>query len=202
MVKSKENPLTKNRIGRRSKIICRQENMLSEDYDRYILARGDKLKSVEAIISEYGKLTAKVNPYTYRFSKAKLGDWTIIKIPSDFQNNYSYHNLIYWFLGYAESDNFANEVIGLSIADDISYVLYGNYQTNKALKLEEGLFGSFNIAENEKFFIYIPSNQFARMVESETQTFHKLLESNYIDLKQIDSDAISYTEFEVLFNEK
>lgn len=130
-----------------------------------------------------------------------MEDWTVIKIPSDFQDNYSYHNLIYWFL-FRGNDNFAGEVIGLSIADDISYILYGNYQINKILKLEDCLFGSFNVTD-EKFTIYVPSNQFARFVESKyTQTFYKLLENSNINIKKIDSDTISYKHFEVLFNEK
>lgn len=197
-----ETPSVKNRIGKKVKILCRYENLISEEYDRYILVRGENLKSVESIIAEYGELSAKVNPYTYRFSKAKLGDWTIIKIPSDFQDNYSYHNMIYWFLGHPETDNFASEAIGLSLADDISYVLYGNYDINKILKLEDYLFGSFSESE-EKFMIYVPSNEFSRLAESKhTQTFHKLLENSNIDIKKIDSDTISYTPFEVLFNEK
>ena len=46
-----------------------------------------------------GELSAKGNAYIYRISKAQLGDWTIIKIPSDSQDYYGFHNLVYWFLG-------------------------------------------------------------------------------------------------------
>lgn len=181
--------------------IYSHDNLKSENYKRYILVKGENLKSVETKLQDYGELPAKGNTYTYQFSKAQLGDWTIIKMPSDYQVYYGFHNIVYWFLGNPpEDNNYADFTIGLSISEHLSYVIYNNYQLRMNLNLEDDLFGVFD--NDEKFILSIPFDEFKYSENKEINTFASIFKDNEIDFQQIKNDSIYLQEFGILFNEK
>ena len=175
--------------------------MKSENYERYILVRGENLNSVESKLKDYGELPAKGNTYTYQFSKAQIGDWSIIKMPSDFQDYYGFHNIVYWFLGFPPEDsNYANLSIGLSISESVSYAIYNNYKLKDMLRLEDDLFGVFD--NDEKFILTIPFDEFKKSDNKYIKTFNSLLSDNEIDFELIKNKSLDFEEFGVLFNEK
>jgi hypothetical protein len=191
---SKEQIIGKDRI-------YSHDNLKSENFERYILVKGDNMKSVESKLKDYGELPAKGNTYTYQFSKAQLGDWTVIKMPSDFQDYYGFHNIVYWFLGFPPEDkNYADLSIGLSISDSISYVIYNNYKLREMLRLEDDLFGVFD--NGEKFILSIPFDEFKKSDNKYIKTFNNLLKDNEINLELIKNMSLDFEEFGILFNEK
>ena len=181
--------------------IYSHDNLKYENFARYILVKGEKMKSVESKLKDYGELPAKGNTYTYQFSKAQLGDWTVIKMPSDFQDYYGFHNIVYWFLGFPpEDNNYADLSIGLSISDSISYAIYNNYRLREMLKLEDDLFGVFD--NDEKFILSIPFDEFKKSDNKYIKTFNNLLKDNEINLELIKNMNLDFEEFGILFNEK
>ena len=106
--------------------IYSHDNLKSADYERYILIKGKNLQSAMQKLVEYGELPAKGNAYIYKFYKAKLDDWTIIKLPNDFDDYYGYHNITFWFLGCPPEDtNYADQTVGLAINPNtkLSYII-------------------------------------------------------------------------------
>lgn len=191
---------SKEQIIRKDRIYS-HDNLKSENFERYILVKGDNMKSVESKLKDYGELPAKGNTYTYQFSKAQLGDWTVIKMPSDFQDYYGFHNIVYWFLGFPPEDkNYADLSIGLSISDSISYVIYNNYKLREMLRLEDDLFGVFD--NGEKFILSIPFDEFKKSDNKYIKTFNNLLKDNEINLELIKNMSLDFEEFGILFNEK
>jgi hypothetical protein len=181
--------------------IYSHDNLKSENFARYILVKGENMKSVESKLKDYGELPAKGNTYTYQFSKAQLGDWTLIKMPSDFQDYYGFHNIVYWFLGFPpEDNNYADLSIGLSISDSISYAIYNNYKLREMLRLEDDLFGVFD--NDEKFILSIPFDEFKKSDNKYIKTFNNLLKDNKINLELIKNMSLDFEEFGILFNEK
>ena len=181
--------------------IYSHDNLKSENFARYILVKGENMKSVESKLKDYGELPAKGNTYTYQFSKAQLGDWTVIKMPSDFQDYYGFHNIVYWFLGFPpEDNNYADLSIGLSISDSISYAIYNNYKLREMLRLEDDLFGVFD--NDEKFILSIPFDEFKKSDNKYIETFNNLLKDNEINLELIKNMSLDFEEFGILFNEK
>lgn len=179
------------------------ESIKSTDFERYILVKGENLKSVENKLKDYGELPAKGNTYTYTFVKAQLDGWTIIKMPSDFKDYYSYHNLVFWFLGYPpEDENYADMSVGLAIKKDSdeSYILYNDYSLVRALKLEDEMIGVFN--NDQKFILSIPFDEYRESKNSDIKNYKEFIKVNDIDLKKIKSGKIEFTEFGVFFNEK
>jgi hypothetical protein len=193
-VEQKESTIKKQRIYSHA-------NLKSDNFERFILVKGAHLKSVESKLKEYGELPAKGNTYTYQFSKAKLGDWTVIKMPSDFKDSYGFHNIVYWFLGYApEDNNYADFTIGLSLSDSLSYAIYNNNKLKEMLKLEDDLFGVFS--NNEKFVLSIPFDEFKKSENKYIQTFDMLLKDRDINVDVIQNRKLDFKEFGILFNEK
>ncbi|GAA3632002.1 hypothetical protein GCM10022397_17050 [Flavivirga jejuensis] len=181
--------------------IYSHDNLKSENFERYVLVKGENLKSVESKLKDYGELSAKGNTYTYQFSKAQLGGWTIIKMPSDFQDYYGFHNIVYWFLGFPpEDNNYADLSIGLSISDSLSYAIYNNYKLKDMLRLEDGLFGAFD--NDEKFILSIPFDEFRKSDNKYIKTFNSLLNDNGIDFELIKNERLDFEGFGILFNEK
>lgn len=181
--------------------IYSHDNLKSENFERYILVKGKNLKTVEAKLKDYGELPAKGNTYTYKFSKAQIGNWIIIKMPSDFQNYYGFHNIVYWFLGFPpEDNNYADLSIGLSISDSLSYVIYNNYKLIDMLRLGDDLFGVFD--NDEKFILSIPLDEFKKSDNKYIKTFNNLLNDNEIDFELIKNKSLDFEEFGILFNEK
>ncbi len=194
------------KAGQKEQIIKKEriyshDNLKSENFARYILVKGENMKSVESKLKDYGELPAKGNTYTYQFSKAQLGDWTVIKMPSDFQDYYGFHNIVYWFLGFPpEDNNYADLSIGLSISDSISYAIYNNYKLREMLRLEDDLFGVFD--NDEKFILSIPFDEFKKSDNKYIKTFNNLLKDNEINLELIKNMSLDFDEFGILFNEK
>ncbi|WP_142534850.1 hypothetical protein [Saccharicrinis carchari] len=181
--------------------IYSHDNLKSENFKRYVLVKGTNLKSVESKLKDYGELPAKGNTYTYQFSKAQLGDWTIIKMPSDFKDYYGFHNIVYWLLGFPpEDNNYADLSIGLSISDSLSYAIYNNYKLKDMLRLEDDLFGTFN--NDERFILSIPFDEFKKSDNKYIKTFNSLLKDNEINYEMIKSENFVLEAFEILFNEK
>lgn len=181
--------------------IYSHENLKSENFQRYILIKGEMLNSVESKLKDYGELPAKGNTFTYQFAKAQLGDWTIIKMPSDFQDYYAFHNIVYWFLGFPpEDNNYADLSFGLSISDSLSYAIYNNYKLKEMLRLEDDLFGVFD--NDEKFVLSIPFDEFKKSDNKYIETFRGLLNDNEIDFERIKNERLDFEEFGILFNEK
>ncbi|WP_339924817.1 hypothetical protein [uncultured Cyclobacterium sp.] len=181
--------------------ICSHDNLKSEIFERYILVKGENLKSVESKLKDYGELPAKGNSYTYQFSKAQVGDWSIIKMPSDFQDYYGFHNIAYWFLGFPpEDNNYADLTIGLSVSDSLSYAIYNNYNLKNVLGLEDELFGVFD--NDEKFVLSIPFDAFKKSDNKYIKTFNNLFKDIEIDLDLIKNKSLDFEEFGILFNEK
>jgi hypothetical protein len=177
------------------------DNLKAEDFHRYILVKGENLKSVELKLKDYGELPAKGNTYTYQFSKAQIGEWTIIKMPSDFQDYYGFHNIVYWFLGFPPEDkNYADLSIGLSISDSLSYAIYNNENLKEVLMLQDDLFGVFD--NDEKFILSIPFDEFKTSDNKYIKTFNNLLADNEINFELIKNKNFDFEEFEILFNEK
>lgn len=181
--------------------IYSHDNLKSENFERYILVKGKNLKTVEAKLKDYGELPAKGNTYTYKFSKAQIGNWIIIKMPSDFQDYYGFHNIVYWFLGFPpEDNNYADLSIGLSISDSLSYAIYNNYKLKDMLRLEDDLFGVFD--NDEKFILSIPLDEFKKSDSKYIKTFNNLLNDNEIDFELIKNKSLDFEKFGILFNEK
>ena len=181
--------------------IYSHDNLKSENFERYILVKGENLKSVESKLKDYGELPAKGNTYTYQFSKTQIGDWSIIKMPSDFQDYYGFHNIAYWFLGFPpEDNNYADLSIGLSISDSLSYAIYNNYKLKDMLGLEDDLFGVFD--NDEKFILSIPFDEFKKSDNKYIKNFNTLLKDNEIDFELIKNKSLDFDEFGILFNEK
>lgn len=177
------------------------DNLKSENLERYILVKGENLKSVESKLKDYGELPAKGKAYTYQFSKVQIGEWSIIKMPSDFKDYYGFHNIVYWFLGFPpEDNNYADLSIGLSISDSISYAIYNNYKLKDMLLLEDELFGVFD--NDEKFILSIPFDEFKKSDNKYIKTFSALLKDNEIDFELLKNKSLDFEEFEILFNEK
>lgn len=185
----------------KKKRIYSHDNLKSENFERYILVKGENLKSVESKLKDYGELPAKGNTYTYQFSKAQIGDWSIIKMPYDFQDYYGFHNIVYWFLGFSpEENNYADLSIGLSISDSLTYAIYNNYKLKDMLRLEDDLFGVFN--NDEKFILSIPFDEFKISDNKYIKDFNTILKDNEIDLELIKNKRLNFVEFDILFNEK
>lgn len=181
--------------------IYSHDNLKSENFERYILVKGKNLKSVESKLQDFGELPAKGNTYTYQFSKAQIGDLTIIKMPSDFQDYYGFHIIVYWFLGFSQEDNnYADLSIGLSISDSLSYVIYNNYKLKEMLRLEDDLFGVFD--NDEKFILSIPFDEFKKTDNKYIKTFDILLKDNEINIELIKNKSLYFEDFGILFNEK
>ncbi len=177
------------------------DNLKSENFERYILVKGENLKSVESKLKDYGEIPAKGNTYTYQFSKAQFGDWTIIKMPSDFQDYYGFHNIVYWFLGFPPVDNnYADLSIGLSISDNLSYAIYNDYKLKDMLRLEDNLFGVFD--NDEKFILSIPFDEFKKSDNIYIKTFNNLINDNKIDFELIKNESLDFEEIGILYNEK
>ena len=185
----------------KKKRIYSHKDLKSDNFDRYILIKGKNLKSVESKLKDYGELAAKGNSYTYNFSKSKIGDWTIIKMPSDFKDFYEYHNIVYWFLGFPpEDENYADYSIGLSINESLSYAIYNDYKLQKMLRLEDELLGVFD--NDEKFILSIPFDKFKESTNKHIRTFNSLFSDNEIDINLIRNKKINFVKFGILFNEK
>ena len=180
------------------------ETIKSEDFERYILVKGENLKSVEQKLKDWGQLAAPGNVHTYKFEKAKLGNWTVIKLPKDLMtDHYNYHNMVYWFLGFPpEDDNYADNSVGLSISkeDSKTYVLYNDYQLRQKMNLEDDMFGVFE--NNQKFILSIPFDEFENSSSQKIYSFQKFLTDEDIDISKIKNEKLSFTEFDVVFNEK
>lgn len=74
--------LIRNRVAKKVKIICRQENLVSEEYERYILVREDYLnKSVEVVI-ETVRIPKGVFQMGGRPDSLAEACWTIANMPS------------------------------------------------------------------------------------------------------------------------
>jgi hypothetical protein len=176
----------------------------SEDFERYILVKGENLKSVEQKLKDWGQLPAPGNVYTYKFEKAKLGNWTVVKLPKDLMtDHYNYHNMIYWFLGFPpEDDNYADQSVGLSVNTENSktYLLYNDYHLREKMNLEDDMFGVFQ--NNQKFILSIPFDKFKNSESEEITGFQQFLTAENIDIDKIKNDELSFTEIDVIFNEK
>ena len=179
------------------------ETIKEESYERYVLVKGANLNSVEQKLKDWGELSAPGNSYTYQFSKARLGDWILIKMPSDLTDYYTYHNIVYWFLGFPpDDDNYADQSIGLSIDRDSkkSYLLFNDYKLRQKMNLEDDLFGVFE--NDEKFVLSIPFDEFKEVESADVENFKGFLIKNSIDFEAIKLNNLDYEDFGVLFNEK
>ena len=122
-------------------------------------------------------------------------------MPSDFQDYYGFHIIVYWFLGFSQEDNnYADLSIGLSISDSLSYVIYNNYKLKEMLRLEDDLFGVFD--NDEKFILSIPFDEFKKTDNKYIKTFDILLKDNEINIELIKNKSLYFEDFGILFNEK
>lgn len=177
------------------------ETIQSDKFHRYLIVKGKKLKSVEDKLVEFGELQAPGNKYTYKFGKLQFKDWTIIKFPPDFKDYYLYHNIVYWFLGYPpEDNNYADNVIGLSIDDEsnVKYLIYNDYALKSKLNLADDLFGVFE--NNEKFALNIPFDTFKVISDTRVLDFGELQKRLQLDFNIVEKEK--FVDFNVLFNEK
>lgn len=178
------------------------ETLRTANYDRFILVRGDKLKSAEEKLNEFGQLSAPENQKIYQFAKTQIGDWTAIKIPSDLNDYFLYHVLVYWFLGFPpEDNNYADKVIGISLdkSDKSDYIVYNDYSLEKELKLHDELFGIFK--NNEKFILNIPQDSFIVSKNDKILDFRDIFDKNKLELNSLRNGDLKFNEFDVVFNE-
>jgi len=115
------------RDARMSKI---SDSIAHEEYERYVLARGQHLQSAVEMIEEYGALAYPNPELTYEFEVDVLGEWTVLRFPGS-ESHWMFHNVAYWLLGSPDDANYADEVIGIAIASDIqaSYLVYGDSES-------------------------------------------------------------------------
>ncbi len=180
------------------------ETIKSKNFERFILVKGKNLNSIEQKLRDWGQLPAPGNIHTYKFSKAKLDDWTVVKLPNDLMADfYNYHNIVYWYLGFPpEDNNYADQSIGLSInqEDSKTYLLYDDYQLRQKMNLEDDMFGVFQ--NNQKFILSIPFDEFKNSDSEDISSFQQFLKAKNIDIDKISNDKLSYIEFDVVFNER
>ena len=178
------------------------ETLKTENYDRFILVRADKLKSAEEKLNEFGQLSAPGNQKIYHFSQTQVGDWTAIKVPSDLNDYFLYHVLVYWFLGFPpEDNNYADRVIGISFdkSDKSDYIVYNDYSLEEELKLRDELFGVFK--NNEKFILNIPQDSFIVSKNDKILDFKDISDKNKLKLNSLRNGDLKFKEFDVVFNE-
>lgn len=179
------------------------ETLRATHFDRFIIVRGRFLKSVEEKLEEWGSLSAPGNEQTYHFSKAKMAYWTVIKVPEELASDYyTFHNLVYWFLGYPPEDaNYADQSVGLCMSqgNSTSYILYSDHSLSREMDLRDDLFGVFE--NDEKFILSIPFDEFKATKSESVKDFATFCDSNHIDLERIREGHLNYTDFDVVFHE-
>ena len=178
------------------------KTLKTENYDRFILVRGDKLKSAVEKLNEFGQLSALGDKKIYHFSQTQVDGWTAIKVPSDMNDDFLYHVSVYWFLGFPpEDNNYADRVIGISFDKSYksSYIVYNEYSLEEELKLRDELFGVFK--NNEKFILNIPQDSFIISKNDKILDFKDISDKNKLELNSLRDGDLKFKEFDVLFSE-
>ncbi|MCB0540172.1 MAG: hypothetical protein KDE33_21830, partial [Bacteroidetes bacterium] len=68
------------------------------------------------------------------------------------------------------------------------------------MNLEDDMFGVFE--NNQKFILSIPFDEFENSSSQKIYSFQKFLTDEDIDISKIKNEKLSFTEFDVVFNEK
>ena len=168
-------------------------------YQRYILVKGKKLIDEKAKLQEWAELFTDDEPVNLTIKRSELGSWTLLKLPNDdLLTAYNYHNLVYWFLGTPpEDNNYADYTIGISIdkKNQSTYLIYNDYDLREKIATEDDVFG---ISEkNQKFILSIPFDELKPTQSNNISDFRAFLSANDIDLNELRSQSLSWTEFQI-----
>ena len=173
------------------------------NFDKYLILRGEKLSSVEIKLNEYGQLPAKGNECILQFAKSQLGEWTIIKLPTNnFGDLSTFHDVVNWFIGYPPKDtNYADCSIGLAIdkSEQQSYLVYTDNSIKNTIEIGTDLFCIFQ--SDEKYILNPPFCAFKPTNKQAIKDFQSFFKFYNIDIYTIKSNILSYSNFDVLIND-
>ncbi|ROR94891.1 hypothetical protein EDC56_3704 [Sinobacterium caligoides] len=133
------------------------KQMREANYERYVLVKGNSLKSPIKKLKDHGKLGSPSPSIFYDFEVSTNGPWTVIKLPST-TSHWMHQNITYWFLGWGPDDpNYADSVVGLAVNHNgSSYAIYG---TNDASEPQDSLYGE--TSNGISFVVNIPFDELA-----------------------------------------
>ena len=105
---------------------------------------------------------------------------------------------MYWFLGTPPEDqNYTEYSIGISIDKngESTYLIYNDYDLREKIATNDDVFG---ISEkNQKFILSIPFNELKVSNNKEISDFDKFLTKNGINLNEIKTDELNWTELQI-----
>ena len=176
-----------------------KESTEKETYNRFILVKGKSLKDIQPKIQEWTEIFTAEEPVNLTINKADFGSWTLIKLPeNELLTAYNYHNLVYWFLGTPPEDqNYADYSIGISIDKngESTYLIYNDYDLREKIATNDDVFG---ISEkNQKFILSIPFDELKPSNNKEIADFDKFLNDNGINLNEIKTKKLNWTELQI-----
>lgn len=188
----------------------------SPGYVRYVFVKGHKDSfSLTTALTEFGELSKRGETYTYTFDCAQFGEWQLLKFPQELANeHYTFHNLVYWFLGSGPEDPNAAIPLGVSISrNETDYIVFNDYELRDRLasktpfsveklelSLDDSLLGAFSTGD--RFVLNIPFETFTPINEQETPGYHEYLESFAIDLSKLKSDELKWKQISITFNQR
>ena len=176
-----------------------RETTEKETYNRYILVKGKSLKDVQPKIKEWAEIFGAGESVNMTINKKDFGSWTLMKLAeNELLTAYNYHNLVYWFLGTPPEDqNYAEYSIGISIdkSEESTYLIYNDYDLREKIATNDDVFG---ISEkNQKFILSIPFDELKASNDKEILDFDKFLTENGIDINEIKTDKLNWTELKI-----
>lgn len=175
------------------------ETLDRENYDRYILVKGKKLKNVEPKITEWAEIFGAGESVNMTLQKSEFGDWTILKLPkNEILTAYNYHNLVYWFLGTPPGDqNYADFSIGISLdqSGQSTYLIYNDYDLRTEIATEDDVFGIFK--SNQKFILSVPFDEMKTTENKNISDFNEFLKYENIDLSEIQADRLIWENIDI-----
>lgn len=108
-------------------------------FNRFICLKRTSEQTVLKQIQDFSELDGK-GEVEYTYGICAEGDWVYLKIPDD-HDAYSFHNLVYWFLGMSELDpNHSDEAVGLFFGSSQSYCIYNDYDLSSQYEVLDVLF--------------------------------------------------------------
>lgn len=176
-----------------------EEKLEFRNSKRYIFLKGIELEKVGDVLEwayddELEVQVVKPKKYNHLFSKAKFGKWTVIKIPNSFNNYKVFHDLLFSLKSYTIFDS-SISIIGISIGDETSYIVYSDSKLEKVLKTHDCFSGVFN--DGEIFTCLGGEFSFIKPDKKRLKSFDKTLKKKGINLDFVISNENQFESFEL-----